>query len=72
MQNNHRSDRQTILSICGCGGLHLTYGPLTLHFEREEFIAFAGSVAQLASQLREVEDHSLATSLSIHNNTACH
>lgn len=72
MQKNHRSDKQTILSICDCGGLHLTYGPLTLHFERDEFIAFSGSVAQLASQLREVEEHSLALPLSTHNNSACH
>jgi hypothetical protein len=72
MQKHHPSDRQTVLSICDCGGLHLTYGTLTLHFTRDEFIDFAGSVAQLASQLGEVEERSLVLSLSSHKNSACH
>jgi len=47
---------KTALNICGCGRLHFTYGPLTLHFDRDEFLVFAREVATLAAQLGRIED----------------
>jgi hypothetical protein len=37
MHKGLESNGQTALSICGCGRLHFSYGPLTLHFERTSF-----------------------------------
>lgn len=51
-----QSNGQTALNICGCGRLHFSYGPLTLHFERDEFLTFAGEVVKLVAQLRQIED----------------
>lgn len=42
------------LNICGCGKLHFTYGPLTIHFEHKEFTRFAGEVGRLAAHLQHV------------------
>jgi hypothetical protein len=53
MSVNH--DGQTTLDVCGCGRLHLTYGPITLNFEREEFVRFARDVGRLASYLATVQ-----------------
>jgi hypothetical protein len=47
---------QLILNISGCGRLHFTSGPLTLHFDRDEFLVFARVVATLAAQLGRIED----------------
>lgn len=43
------TDRSIKLVLCDCGGLRLSSGPLTIHFTREEFQAFAESVGRLAS-----------------------
>jgi hypothetical protein len=45
---------QAALNVCGCGRLHFTYGPITLHFEREEFAKFAGEVGRLAVMLDQL------------------
>ena len=37
------------LVLCDCGGLRLSSGPMTIHFSREEFQAFAAAVGRLAS-----------------------
>mgnify|MGYP001564578298 CR=1 FL=1 len=54
MQKVVQSDGQTALNLCGCGRPHFTYGPITLHFEREEFTRFAGVVGRLATHLQHV------------------
>lgn len=44
-----RADGPMKLVLCGCGRLHVTCGPVTLHFNRDEFLAFASSVGRLAA-----------------------
>ena len=44
-------DGHTMLDVCGCGRLHLTYGVITLNFRREEFLRFAREVERLADYL---------------------
>jgi hypothetical protein len=44
-------DGHTMLDVCGCGRLHLTYGAVTLNFQREEFLRFARDVERLADYL---------------------
>jgi len=53
MENVMRVDGQSTLALCGCGKLHYTYGPLTLHFERDEFLRFASSVGRLGVLVRQ-------------------
>jgi len=48
-----QGDGQTKLALCGCGKLHVTYGAVTLHFEREEFVQFADSIGRLAAMLKQ-------------------
>ncbi len=72
MQKVLHSSGQTALNICGCGRLHFSYGPLTLHFEREEFLAFAGEVAKLVAQLRQIEDGRHPVLPQSQHATRCH
>jgi len=44
---------QSKLAVCGCGRLHVTYGSITLHFDKEEFQIFADSIGRLASMLKQ-------------------
>lgn len=43
------TDQPMKLVLCDCGGLRLTSGPMTIHFTREEFQMFAGSIGRLAA-----------------------
>lgn len=49
MDKTLRADGPMKLVLCGCGRLHVTCGPVTLHFNREEFLAFADTVGRLAA-----------------------
>ncbi len=46
-------DGQVILNVCGCGKVHFTYGAVTLHFVRDEFLAFACELGRAADLLRQ-------------------
>lgn len=49
---SHLTQRhQATLNVCGCGRLHLTYGGMTLHFERDEFMRFAHDLGQMSHDL---------------------
>jgi len=72
MQTVIQSDGQAALNVCGCGRLHFTYGPITLHFERDEFTTFASEVGRLASTLRQVADQRRPVLLPGRDGSACH
>jgi len=72
MENFLRSDLQSKVAFCGCGKLHFTYGPLTLHFDRVEFLAFADSVGRLGALVRQSTKESTAVSSRVPNATVCH
>lgn len=63
---------QAALNVCGCGRLHFTYGPITLHMDRDEFAVFADTVTRLASQLRHANESLSATPSPNHSDTLCH
>lgn len=48
-------DGHTMLDVCGCGRLHLTYGSVTLNFQRDEFVRFARDVGRLAEYLATIQ-----------------
>lgn len=53
MNKTLQNDKPMKLVLCGCGRLHVTCGAVTLHFEREEFVAFADGVARLAAMVMQ-------------------
>ncbi len=72
MQQVIRSAGRTALTVCACGKLHFTYGPITLHFEPEEFVSFAGDIAHLIAQFRLIQDDRQSVSASTYNDIVCH
>ena len=73
MSNVIHGNRHVQLNICDCGRLHFTYGPITLHFDRGEFQAFAEVVSRLAAQVPDVESHpDPLTMAPTRTNTLCH
>jgi hypothetical protein len=72
MENVLRGDLQSKLAFCGCGKLHFTYGPLTLHFDRVEFLAFADSVGRLGALVRQAAKDSAVVPSHVSNATVCH
>lgn len=61
---------QAKLNVCGCGKLHFTYGPITLHFDHKEFQVFAEVVGRLAAQAPYVEDN--LDPVTPRTETVCH
>jgi hypothetical protein len=49
MKQTVNKDNPMKLVLCGCGKLHLTYGNVTFHLTRDEFLVFADSVRRLAA-----------------------
>ena len=72
MEHVLRGDLQSKVAFCGCGKLHFTYGPLTLHFDRAEFLAFADSVGRLSALVRQAAKDSIVVPGHISSATVCH
>ena len=71
MENVLRGDVQSKVVFCECGRLHFTYGPMTLHFDRSEFLSFADSVGRLGALVRQAFKDSAVPS-HVSNATVCH
>lgn len=68
MHSLKQHDSRTALSMYTCGKLHFGYGLITLHFEPEEFTSFAGAVAHLLAQYKQVHSARQTSSVpSLHN-----
>ena len=67
MQNNG----QMKLALCGCGKLHFTYGAVTVHFDREEFILFAESVNRMSALMRQTSNGSPLSPMPASNIRMC-
>lgn len=72
MDNVIHGQPQAKLNVCGCGRLHFTYGPITLHFDPEEFQVFAQIVGRLAAQSPYVEDNPGPVTRAPRTETICH
>ncbi len=72
MENVLHGDLQSKVAFCGCGKLHFTYGPLTLHFDRAEFLSFADSVGRLGALVRQSAKDSSVVQSHIPSATICH
>jgi hypothetical protein len=67
-----RGEGQSKLALCDCGQLHFTYGPLTLHFDREEFLRFTESVARLGALVRHTPRPISAVTHPASDTDLCH
>jgi hypothetical protein len=72
MQKGLRSDGRATLNVCGCGRLHLTYGPITIHFKPDDFLAFGEAVTQLVEQFRLAQSDRLVPPTPTGHETVCH
>ena len=72
MEHMIRGDGQSKVALCDCGKLHFTYGPVTLHFDREEFLKFADSVGRLGSQVKQAAKDSTHAFSSVSSANVCH
>ena len=72
MENVLRGELQSKVAFCGCGKLHFTYGPMTLHFDRSEFLAFADSVGRLGALVRQAAKDSQVVPSHVPNAIVCH
>jgi hypothetical protein len=72
MENVIHGNGQAALNVCGCDRLHFTYGPITLHFDRKEFVAFADAMARLATQFGQADDSRSLAPSSAYSDTICH
>ncbi len=72
MHTLKQRDSRTALSMCTCGKLHFSYGSITFHFEPDEFTSFAGAVAHLFAQYKQVHSNRQPRSISSLRNDSCH
>ena len=66
------SGQQLKLNVCDCSRIHLTYGSITLHFEKEEFLAYAMQLTRMAAQVSNPAGFRRAPSLADQKATTCH
>lgn len=64
--------QQLKLNVCDCSRIHLTYGSITLHFEKEEFLAYAMQLTRIAAHVTNTAGFRRAPGLPDTQNTTCH
>jgi hypothetical protein len=72
MQSLKRPDGSTVLNLCACGKLQFNYGPITLHFEPNDFIAFASAVGHLLARYRQMQNAHPPNLVPSLRNDICH
>ena len=60
------------LALCGCGKIHFSYGAVTLHFGRDEFLLFAESVGRLGGMVKQAVHSSMLSSTTGAPANMCH
>jgi len=72
MHDSDHATAQLMLNLCTCGRLHFSYGPVTIHLKREEFLSFAEQIAQAVHYLRGT-DTNLESDFQVRPpSSACH
>lgn len=64
--------QQLKLNVCDCSRIHLTYGSITLHFEKEEFLAYARQLTRMAAHVANTAGFQKAHGLVDAKSTTCH
>lgn len=63
--------QQLKLNLCDCSRIHLTYGSITLHFEKEEFLAFAMQLTRMAAHVSNTAGFRKVPTLADAKATTC-
>jgi len=72
MQSLKQSDRSVTLNVCTCGKIQFGYGPITLHFEPDDFAGFASAVGRLFARYQQLQTaHSTGAAPLLHSDL-CH
>lgn len=72
MKKTLGTDDPIKLVLCDCGKLHVTCGPVTLHFTRDEFLAYADSVRRLAAIIAQPSTSLVLSSAQASPMEVCH
>jgi len=72
MEKILRNDKPMKLVLCGCGQLHVTCGSVTMHFQREEFLAFADGVDRLAAMVKQAPAGVVSLARRGEHSEVCH
>ncbi len=64
--------QQLKLNVCDCSRIHLTYKSVTLHFEKEEFLAYAMQMTRMAAQVSNTAGFRRAPGLADAETSNCH
>ena len=72
MRDSVHQQGRTSLAVCDCGKLHFRYGMITVHFEPEEFAAFARDVCGLAAMFSRHLNRNGVSRVLDHDRTTCH
>lgn len=72
MEMKTRNEGTMKLMLCGCGRVHVTCGPMTLHFEREEFLTFAGGIGRLAAMVKQAPAGLVSAARQSAHTEVCH
>lgn len=72
MEHVVHGEGQSKLVFCGCGRFHFTYGPLTLHFDPDEFLRFTKSVERLSVLARQTPQTESTMTKRAPNTDRCH
>lgn len=66
------SNQQLKVNVCDCRRIHLTYGSITLHFEKEEFLTYAMQLTRMAAHVSNTPELRRAPGLADAETTTCH
>lgn len=72
MEHVLHGEGQSKVVLCDCRKLHFTYGSITLHFDRDEFLVFGESGGRLSAMVRQATAGSSFTPGRIPNPNVCH
>ena len=72
MYSLRQRNDQVALNMCTCGKLHFRYGSITLHFEPDDFTAFANAVTHLHTRYKEMKHPQASSTTSSLRNDLCH
>lgn len=70
--NQPHGHHKPTLTVCACGQIRFTYGPITVRFDPDQFLAFASSVAMRGSQFRQSVGNCHPADASSAHGDLCH
>lgn len=64
--------QQLKMNVCHCGGINLTYGSVTFHFGKKEFLTYATHLGRMATQISNASGFQMAGNVTDEKAKDCH